>query len=398
MKTLSHRALQVKESSTLVITAKAKAMKAAGENIIAFTAGEPDFDTPEHIKEAAHQAAMGSFTKYTTSAGIIELRKAICEKLKKDNGLDYDPAQIVVSNGAKHALSNVFSAIINDGDEIILPAPYWITYPELVILAGGTPITVMTNKSTGYKPTVEQISDAITSKTKAIVLNSPNNPSGSVFSKDELQAIADLAVKNDLYIISDEIYEMLIYNDDTPHISIAALGKDVFDRTIVINGYSKSYSMTGWRVGYSASNKQIAEVIGNIQSHRTSNINTLTQKAALAAETGGKTCVINMRHAFKNRRDVMYDMVKEIPGLDALLPDGAFYVFADISSLCGKPAYGTVIKNASDFADLLLERQKVAIVSCGDFGCENHIRLSFALSEEDIVEGMNRIKSFVKGM
>jgi len=398
MKPLSQKALQVKESSTLVITAKAKAMKAAGENVIAFTAGEPDFDTPEHIKEAAHIAAKTSFTKYTASAGIIELRKAISQKLKNDNGLDYDPSQIVVSNGAKHALSNVFTTIINNDDEVILPAPYWITYPELVILAGGIPVTVMTTKATGYKPTMEQLSAAITNKTKAIVINSPNNPSGAVWSKDELQAIADLAVKHDLYVISDEIYEMLIYDQNTPHISIASLGKEIFERTIVINGYSKSYSMTGWRVGYSASNKQIAEVIGNVQSHRTSNINTLTQKAALAAETGDKTCVTSMRDAFQNRRNIMFDMVQTIPGLDALYPEGAFYVFADISTLCGKPAYGTVINNGEDFANLLLEKQKVAIVPCGDFGCEKHIRLSFALSEGDIKEGMNRIKTFVEGM
>jgi len=398
MKPLSQKALQVKESSTLLITAKAKAMKAAGENIIAFTAGEPDFDTPQHIKEAASQAAWEGFTKYTASAGIPELRNAICKKLKNDNGLEYEPSQIVVSNGAKHALSNVFSSIINDGDEIILPAPYWITYPELIILAGGTPVTVMTDKTTGYKPTAQQLTSAITAKTKAIVINSPNNPSGAVFSKDELKAIAYMAVRHDLYVISDEIYEMLIFDGNTPHISIASLGKEIFERTIVINGYSKSYSMTGWRVGYSACSKEITDVIGNIQSHRTSNINTLAQKAALAAETGDKTCVTTMRGAFKKRRDVMYGIVKEIPEFDALYPESAFYVFADISSLCGKPAYGATINNASDFANLLLEKQKVAIVPCGDFGCENHIRLSFALSEDDIAEGMNRIKSFVKGI
>ena len=398
MKPLSQKALQVKESSTLLITAKAKAMKAAGENIIAFTAGEPDFDTPEHIKQAASQAAWEGFTKYTASAGIPELRKAICEKLKNDNGLEYDPSQIVVSNGAKHALSNVFSSIINDGDEIIIPAPYWLTYPELIILAGGIPVTVMTSKSTGYKPTVEQLSAAITPKTKAIVINSPNNPSSAVYSKNELKVIADLAVKYNLYVISDEIYEMLIFDQSTPHISIASLGKEIFDRTIVINGYSKSYAMTGWRVGYSACSKQIADVIGNIQSHRTSNINTLAQKAALAAETGDKTCVYDMRDAFKARRDLMFNMVQEIPALDALYPECAFYVFADISSICGKSAYGTVINNGADFANLLLEKQKVAIVPCGDFGCDNHIRLSFALSEGDIIEGMNRIKSFVEGI
>ncbi|MCL2841240.1 MAG: pyridoxal phosphate-dependent aminotransferase [Defluviitaleaceae bacterium] len=398
MKALSTKALQVKESSTLAITAKAKALKASGEDLIAFTAGEPDFDTPNHIKEAAFQAAKDGFTKYTATPGIVEVRKAICEKLKKDNGLDYEPSQIIVSNGAKHALANVFTAIINDGDEIIFPAPYWLTYPELAALAGGVSKIVMTDKSTGYKPTVEQIKSAITSKTKAILLNSPNNPSGAVFSRDELKAIADIAVENDLYVISDEIYEKLIYNPDTPHYSIASFGKEIYDRTIVVNGYSKSYSMTGWRVGYTASSKAIADVIGNIQSHQTSNINTLTQKAALAAETGDQKCIEDMRIAFEKRMELMYSLISEISGLNAVKPDGAFYVFADISALCGKTVNGKTINDASDFAELILDEQKVALVPCADFGYKNHIRLSYACSEEEIKEGMRRIKGFVSGL
>ncbi|MCL2375972.1 MAG: pyridoxal phosphate-dependent aminotransferase [Defluviitaleaceae bacterium] len=395
MKPLSTKALQVKESSTLAITAKAKAMKEAGENLIAFTAGEPDFDTPEHIKQAAFDAAKEGFTKYTATTGIVELRRAICKKLKNDNGLTYFPSQIVVSNGAKHALSNIFTALINDGDEVVFPAPYWLTYPELASVVGGVSKIVMTDKSTGYKPTADQIKAAITDKTKAILINSPNNPSGAVFSQSELDAIARIAIDNDLYVISDEIYEYLVYNDKTPHISIASLGPEIYERTIVVNGYSKSFSMTGWRVGYTASNQQIAGVIGNIQSHQTSNINTLTQKAAIAAEAGGRQCVTDMCREFVKRRDMMYDLVTSIPGLDALKPDGAFYIFIDISALRGKSAYDRPIKDGADFADLLLDKHKVAIVPCADFGYENHIRLSYATSEADIIEGMARIKAFV---
>ena len=398
MKELSKRALMVKESSTLAITAKAKAIKAAGENLIAFTAGEPDFDTPEHIKEAAGKAMRDGFTKYTATTGIPEIRAAICAKLKEDNGLEYKPAQIVVSNGAKHALANIFTALINDGDEIIFPAPYWLTYPELAALAGGVSKVVMTDKSTGYKPTAASIKAAVTDKTKAILINSPNNPSGAVFSEDELKAIAEIAVEKDLYIISDEIYEYLVYSEQTPHISIASLGKEVYDRTSIVNGYSKSYSMTGWRVGYTASSKPIADVIGNIQSHQTSNINTLTQRAALAAETGGRKCVEDMRAQFKKRRDLMFDLLQQIPGLSALKPDGAFYVFVDVTALLGKTADGRSINSGADFAELLLDKQKVAIVPCADFGYANHVRLSYATSEEDIKEGMGRLKAFVNGL
>jgi len=398
MKPLSNKALMVKESSTLAITAKAKAMKAAGENLIAFTAGEPDFDTPAHIKAAAYAAADAGLTKYTATTGIPQLRKAICDKLKNDNGLTYQPNQIVVSNGAKHALANIFTALINDGDEIIFPAPYWLTYPELAQLAGGVPKIVMTESANGYKPTAEQLAAAITPKTKAILINTPNNPSGAVYSRSELQAIADLAVKHDLYIISDEIYEYLVYSGDTPHISIASLGQEIFDRTIVVNGYSKSYSMTGWRVGYSASNTAIAEVIGNIQSHQTSNINTLAQNAAVAAEDGGRQCVENMRREFEKRRNLMFDKISEISGLNALRPDGAFYIFIDISALSGKTAADMTINSGADFADLLLDKCKVAIVPCADFGYANHVRLSYAVSEAEIVEGVERIKSFVEGL
>ena len=398
MKPLSTKAISVKESSTLIITAKAKAIKAAGENLIAFTAGEPDFDTPEHIKEAAYIAAREGFTKYTATPGIPELRKAISDKLLCDNGLKYTPNQIVVSNGAKHALSNVFTAIINEGDEVIILSPYWLTYPELATLTGGVSKYVVTEKSNGYKPTAKQILEAVTPNTKALLINSPNNPSGAVYSLEELKEIAEIAVQNDIYVISDEIYEKLIYNEETPHYSIASLGEEIYKRTIIVNGYSKSYSMTGWRVGYTASSIEIAEVMANIQSHQTSNINTLTQKAALAAQTGEQECIEQMRQAFAKRKALMYKLICEIPALEANEPDGAFYVFADITKLIGKSYNGKPITNGAIFAELLLEDQKVALVPCADFGFPNHIRLSYATSEEEIVEGMGRLKHFVNNL
>ena len=398
MKPLSSKALQIKESSTLLIAAKAKELVEAGENLVAFTAGEPDFDTPDHIKKAAIVATRAGFTKYTATPGIIELRKAICGKLKKDNGLSYEPSQILVSNGAKHALSNVFAAIINDGDEVIIPAPYWLTYPELVTLYGGISKFVFTDIASGYKPTAAQISDAITDKTKAILINSPNNPTGAVYSKDELMAIAEIAVANDLYVISDEIYEKLIYNENTPHISIASLGDEIFKRTIVVNGYSKSYSMTGWRVGYTAAGKEIAKVMANVQSHQTSNINTLAQKAALVAETRDTASIEYMRLAFKRRKELMHDLISEIPDVAAANPDGAFYIFADISKLVGKKTKSGIITNAADFAEFILMEQKLALVPCADFGYKNHVRLSYACNETEITEGMKRFKEFVNGL
>ena len=398
MKPLSTKALQIKESSTLVIAAKAKELAAAGENLVAFTAGEPDFDTPDHIKKAAIDATKAGFTKYTATPGIIELRKAICEKLKKDNCLSYESSQVIVSNGAKHALSNAFAAILNSGDEVIIPAPYWLTYPELVALCGGTSKFVFTDSSSGYRPTVKQINDAITDKTKAILINSPNNPTGAVYSKDELTAIAEIAVTNDLYVISDEIYEKLIYNEATPHVSIASFDEEIFLRTIVINGYSKSYSMTGWRVGYTASNKEVAKVITNIQSHQTSNINTLAQKAAFVAETRDTASIEYMRLAFKRRKELMHELISKVPGVEAANPDGAFYIFADISKLVGKKSKTGTINNAADFAEFILMEQKLALVPCADFGYSNHVRLSYACNEAEITEGMRRFAEFVDAL
>ncbi|MDR1706328.1 MAG: pyridoxal phosphate-dependent aminotransferase [Clostridiales bacterium] len=391
----SEKALKVKESSTLAITAKAKAMKAAGENVISFSIGEPDFDTPAHIVEAAKKALESGFTKYTDSSGILKLREAICAKLKKDNGLDYEPSQIVVSNGAKHAIANVCAAVLNPGDEVIIPAPYWLTYPEVVALAGGVPVIIKTDKANSYKATAKQIEAAVTPKTKALFINSPNNPSGSVYSENELRAIADVVIKHDLLIIADEIYEKLIYDPSSPHVSIASFSKDIYDRAVVINGLSKSYAMTGWRMGYTASPKELAKIIGNIQSHQTSNINSITQMASIAAMNGDQGCVENMRKEFAKRRDYMVERISAIKGFDMAPPAGAFYAFIDVSALFGN-SKALKVTDAADFAAELISKKGVAIVPCADFGCDDFIRLSYAMAMDEIKEGMDRIETFVK--
>ena len=395
---ISQKAAAVKESSTLAISAKAKAMKAQGINIIGFGVGEPDFPTPAHINQAAIDAIQNGMTKYTASSGILELRKAICDKLARDNGLSYDPAQIVVSNGAKHSLTNIFSAILNPGDEVLIPAPFWLSYSEMVSIAGGTPVIVTTSTETGLKATASMLRAALTPNTKAIVLNSPSNPTGMVYGREELEAIAQFAVENNLYVISDEIYEKLIYDDNRQHISIASLGDDIFRRTIVVNGLSKSHAMTGWRIGYTASTLDLAKVMGNLQSHGTSNPNSIAQYAALAALEGDQTCVEDMRLEFKHRRDYIYDRIANIPGLSILRPEGAFYAFANVSALYGKQANGQTLETAADVAACLLEQAHIAVVPCADFGCPDHIRLSYAISMDEIKEGIDRLEQFVTSL
>lgn len=391
----SEKAVKVKESSTLGISAKAKELKAQGMNVIGFAVGEPDFDTPEHIKQAAIKAINDGFTKYTPSSGTVELRKAICKKLKDDNGLDYDASQIIVSNGAKHSLSNVFSAILNDGDEVILPAPFWLSYAEMINMAGGIPKIVYTDITTNYKINKKQLESALTPKTKAVLINSPNNPTGMVYSRDELNAVADFAVKNDLFVISDEVYEKLIYDEQSKHISIASLGEEIYKRTIVVNGFSKTYSMTGWRVGYTASSKELAAIMGNVQSHLASNANSIAQKAAVAAILGDQQCVEKMRVEFKKRRDYIYDRMSKFKGVSILKPEGAFYAFADVSELCTSLPDGRRINDANDLAMALLEQCQVAVVPCADFGFDKHIRLTYAVSMEEIEDGMDRIERFI---
>lgn len=392
--TLSAKAQRVKESSTLAISAKAKALKESGQNVISFTVGEPDFNTPPHIVDAARAALDAGFTKYTDSSGILKLREAICGKLSRENGLSYKPGQIVVSNGAKHAIANACAAILNEGDEVIIPAPYWLTYPEVVTIAGGVPVVVQTDKATGYKALASHIAPAITKKTKALFLNSPSNPTGSVHTESELRDIAKLACERDIFVISDEIYEHLIYEPGLAHVSIASFNSDICERTIVINGLSKSFAMTGWRMGYTASNEQIAKIISNVQSHQTSNINSITQMASIAAINGDQSCLAAMRGEFAKRRDYISGRVAAIRGFDSAVPAGAFYSFVDISGLCGA-AKSITVNDAADFAAELIAKTGVAIVPCADFGAPMHIRLSYALSMQDIKEGMDRIEGFV---
>ena len=395
--TLSRKAAQVKPSSTLAITAKAKELKAEGIDVVGFGAGEPDFNTPENINEAAIAAIKSGFTKYTPASGTAELKKAVSRKFEEFNGLHYGTDQIVISNGGKHSLTNVFQAIMNPGDEVIIPAPYWLTYPEIVKLCDGVPVYVYGTKDSGYKVTAKQIEDAITDKTKAVILNTPNNPTGMVYSEGELRAIADVAVKNDIYVVADEMYENLIYGDKK-HISIASLGEEIYKRTITCSGLSKSYSMTGWRIGYTGSSAEIAKLMGSIQSHQTSNPNSIAQKAALEALQGPQDAVAAMREEFDQRRKYMYERVSQMPLVDALEPEGAFYTFVDFTDVLEKSYKGVRIGTASRVAEILIEDYKVAVVPCQDFGFDNFIRLSYAISMENIKKGLDRIEEFVSSL
>lgn len=393
---LSKRALQIKPSSTLAISAKAAQLKANGIDVVTFGVGEPDFDTPKHICDAAIEAIHNGDTRYTPASGTIELREAVCRKLKKDNNIEYTPEQIIISNGAKHSLMNTFMAILNDGDEVIIPAPYWLSYSEMVKIAGGVPVIIETKKQNHFMMTKQEMLDAYTEKTKAIVLTSPSNPTGMVSTIEDLKTVADFAVEKDIFVISDEIYEKLIYEENKKHISIASLGKEIYDRTIVINGVSKSYAMTGWRIGFTAAPKEVAKLISALQSHMASNPNSIAQKATVAALNGSQQCVEDMTKEFKKRRDYIFEREEAIDGIQALKPEGAFYLFVDVSETYGKKAGEKKIESAADFAAALLEQKYVAVVPCADFGMVDYIRLSYATSIELIKKGMDRIEEFVK--
>ncbi len=392
---LSDMALKIRPSSTLSLSAEANRRRDEGIDVINFSAGEPDFNTPENIKEAAIKAVNDNFTKYTPYAGIYELRAAVADELKKE-GLEYEPEDIVISNGSKHALKNAFSAITDPGDEVIIPAPYWNSYADIVNMVYGVPVIVQTKKENLFKVSVDQLEEAYTPNTKALIINSPNNPTGTVYSKGELEKIADFAVRKDIYVISDEIYRRLIYSRKLRHTSIASLGDDIKERTIVIDGFSKSFSMTGWRVGYTASNREIADAIANIQSNSTSNINSIAQMAALEALKGDKGEVELMLKEFQHRRDFIAQRISDIPLLSSILPKGAFYLFVDVSKLLGKEVKGVMLNNSSDVAKVLLDSYNVAVVPSDAFGVSNYIRISYATSMRDIVEGANRIEKFVK--
>lgn len=381
----SRRVQELTPSLTLAIDSKAKAMKAEGIDVIGFGAGEPDFDTPEHIKAAAMGSLDAGFTKYTPSSGIPELRTAISEKLKKDNRLDYKPSQIIVNCGAKHSCFNAMLATLDEGDEVIIPAPYWLSYPEMVKLVGAVPVIVPTTAENGYKITPDQFRDAMTPRTKMIIINTPGNPTGAVYTENELAGLADVALDEDILILSDEIYEKLVY-DDAKHISIATLSNDVYNLTLTVNGFSKPYAMTGWRLGYVAAPEGVAKVIDSLQSHSTSNPTSFAQKGALAAYKGPQECVADMRAEFAKRRNRIMELFDAIPRLSYVRPQGAFYLLVDISKTG---------LNSTQFAEQLLAKEKVAVVPGLAFGDDNTVRLSYATSMENIEQGVARISEFV---
>jgi len=391
---ISDKVGKISPSSTLAIDTKFKQMKADGIDVVGFGTGEPDFDTPDYIKKAAIEAINEGKTKYTPASGTMELRKAICDKLLKENGLTYEPAQIVVSNGAKHALVNAFMAILNPGDEVIVPAPFWVSYPEMVKIADGVPVVIETKEEDEFKFTAEQFENAITPKTRALVLNSPSNPTGMVYTEDELRAIAEVAVKHNIYIISDEIYEHLIY--EGKHVSIASFNEKIKDLTIIINGVSKTYAMTGWRIGYSACHIEIAKAMANLQSHAASNPNSIAQAATVAALSGGMEEIEKMKAEFKRRRDYMVERINSIPGVSCRTPHGAFYVVMNISKLKGKTLGGRKILTSDDLANVLLDKARLALVPCSGFGTDDFVRWSYATSMDNIIEGLNRLESFLK--
>ncbi|MEG4999520.1 pyridoxal phosphate-dependent aminotransferase [Microcoleus sp. B4-D4] len=382
---LAARVGEVSPSITLAIAAKAKAMKAEGIDVCSLSTGEPDFDTPEHIKAAAKQALDAGKTKYGPVAGEPQLKAAIARKLQSDNNLNYQPENIIVTNGGKHSLYNLMMALIEPGDEVIIPAPYWLSYPEMVKLASGKPVIVRTDASTGYKITPEQLSQAITPKTKLFVLNSPSNPTGMVYTRAEIQALAEVIVDRDILVVSDEIYEKIIY-DGAQHVSIGSLGKEIFDRTLISSGFAKAYSMTGWRIGYLAGPVQLIKAASTIQGHSTSNVCTFAQYGAIAALESSQESVEKMRLAFADRRKVIFELLDAIPGISCIKPDGAFYMFVNISKTG---------MTSLEFSDAFLEQQQVAVIPGIAFGADDHIRLSYATDLDTIKKAVERLDKFV---
>lgn len=383
---ISARAAQLTPSLTLSIDSKAKAMKSEGLDVCGFGAGEPDFDTPEHIKQAAIQALEAGFTKYTPSAGLPELRQAIAEKFQSDNGLTYKPSQIVVSCGAKHSCYNAILATCQAGDEVIIPSPYWVSYPDMVRLAGAEPVIVQTTERNGWKMRAEDFENAMTPRTKMLILNSPNNPSGAVYTREELEAIVEIAAQEDIYILSDEIYEKLVY-DDVQHVSVASVSKEAYDLTLTVNGFSKSYAMTGWRLGYLGAPEAVAKAVDSIQSHSTSHPCSFAQRGGLAALKGDQQPLADMRDEFNMRRNYMHDRIVKIPNITAVKPNGAFYVLVNISQLG---------LSSQNFADRLLSKANVAVIPGAAFGDDRTVRLSYATSIDVIKKGLDRFQDFCR--
>jgi aspartate aminotransferase len=392
--TLASRVAKVKPSETLAITAKTNALRAQGRDVIGFGAGEPDFDTPDHIKKAAIKAIEAGFTKYTPVGGTDELKDAIINKLSVDNHLEYKRSQVVVSCGAKHTLYNLAQALFEEGDEVIIPAPYWVSYPDIVVLAGGTPVILNTLEKDGFKMKPEQLRSAITDRTKAVILNGPSNPTGASYSPDDLKALAVVLTDTDIFIISDDIYERILYAD-YPFANMATVDPCLKDRTIVVNGVSKSYAMTGWRIGYAAGPEEIIGAITKIQSQNTSNPASISQKASVAALNGDQSVVAMMVEEFKKRRNYIVGALNDIPGIHCLTPEGAFYVFPNVSGIYGLSFSGKKITNSTDFIEYLLDEANVATVPGAAFGSDDHIRLSYATSLKNIEEGVKRIKNAV---
>lgn len=392
---ISKKASAISPSPTLAIDSKFKEMKKEGIPVVGFGAGEPDFNTPENIKNAGIEAIKNNITKYTPASGTLELKAAVCQKLKRDTGLEYSTSNIVISNGGKHSLTNTFTCICDPGDEVILPAPYWVSYPEMIKLADAVPVIIEGAEENNFKFTAEQLENAITSKTRALVLNTPSNPTGMVYTKDELEKIAEIAVKNNIYIIFDEIYEKLVYEGE--HTNIATLGDEIRDLTIIVNGLAKTYAMTGWRIGFVAANKKLAKAMGNIQSHATSNPNSIAQAAAVEALNGDQSIIETMKKTYIERRDYMVDKINSIDGLSCKTPHGAFYVFMNVKDVLNKEHYGKMINTANELCQDILDRALVALVPSEGFGVDGYVRLSYATSMDTIRTGLDRIEKYLKG-
>jgi len=394
MKSFSKRASAIHESSTLAVSALANRLKAEGKDVINFGTGEPDFDTPENIKAAAIEAIRAGKTKYTPAAGLPALKEAVCRRLEADLGVHYEPGEIVVASGAKHSIYIALCSLLDEGDEVIVPAPYWVTYTEAVAMAGGKSVVLRTAAGDGFKLRPEALEAAITDKTKLLILNNPSNPTGMCYDASELRAICEVCVKHDLWIMSDEIYYKLIY-DGRVFTSVASLSEEIKAHTILVNGVSKSYAMTGWRIGYTACDAKLAKVMSNYLSHATSAPSTISQWAAIEALTGEQESVEAMRKVFEERRSYMAGRINELPGVSCLLPEGAFYIMMNIEALVGKTLGGKVIHDGGDFAMAFLEAENVALVPCAGFGEPNYLRWTYAASMEDIRRGLDRLAHFL---
>lgn len=392
---LSARAKRLQPSATLAITAKEKTLKAQGVDVIGFGAGEPDFDSPENVKESAIKAIVAGFTKYTAVGGIDELKEAIINRMREDYGLEYQKSEIIVSNGAKHSLYNLTQALFEDGDEVIIPAPYWVSYPEQITLADATPVILNTKEEEGFKIDPAELRQLITPKTRALILNYPSNPTGATYNEEELRRIVDVAMEAGLIIISDEIYDKIIY-DGIKHTPVSALGEDIKKSTILVNGVSKTYSMTGWRIGYAAGDKEVISAMGKLQGQSTSNPTSISQSAALEAYRGSQKIIEERTREFERRKNYIVERLNSIPGIKCFSPQGAFYAFPNVSGYFSKHFNGKEINSSMSFTEFLLDEAKVAVVPGDSFGSDDHVRISFATSMENIVKGMDRIEETVK--